>query len=64
MRYSEVVKKLCKAGWVEVRVCGSHHQFKHVRSVYVVTVPKHSGKDVSIGVIKRIEGITGLSLLR
>ncbi len=64
MRYREVVKALKKNRWVEVRSTGSHHQFRNPDSCFVVTVPCHKDKDISIGVLKNIERTTGLSLRR
>ncbi|MBQ9885435.1 MAG: type II toxin-antitoxin system HicA family toxin [Lachnospiraceae bacterium] len=64
MRYREVVKKLRKAGWYEVRQNGSHHQFTHAECGYVVTVAEHGGKDIPKGTLEAIEKSTGLSLKR
>lgn len=64
MTFREVKKVIANDGWVLVRVCGSHHQFKKSCSPYTITVPNHGNKDISIGVIKDIEKKTGLSLKR
>lgn len=60
----KVIKAMKNVGWYEVRVDGSHHQFAHKDFPYVVTVPVHSGKDLSLVVLKNIEKGTGLSLRR
>ena len=62
MIYREVVKVIVKAGWREVRVNGSHHQFKHPGYAKLVSINEHRGKDLSPGVIDSIEKVTGLSL--
>ena len=62
MCFKDVEKKLRDAGWKVVRTNGSHKQFKHPDKEYVITVPDHGKKDISIGVIKNIEKGTGLSL--
>jgi predicted RNA binding protein YcfA (HicA-like mRNA interferase family) len=53
------MKMLTKAGWVEVRVRGSHHQFKHPRHKEVITVP-HPKKDLPIGTVNGILKVAGL----
>jgi len=47
------------AGWVEVRVNGSHHHFKHQDSPHLVTIVAPR-KDNPVGYLKRIEKLTGL----
>lgn len=64
MRYREVVKVLKKNGWFEVRCNGSHHQFKHKDHSNTVPVPDKGSKDIPIGTLDSIEGMTGLSLRR
>jgi predicted RNA binding protein YcfA (HicA-like mRNA interferase family) len=58
---TDVIRALTNAGWVLVRVKGDHHHFKHPENPAIVTVP-HPKKDLSIGVLKSIERITGLKL--
>lgn len=64
MKAREVIRVLKSNGWYEVRVKGSHHQFANPEFSYVVTVPVHAGKDISIGVLRSIEVGTGLSFVR
>ena len=45
MRSRDVIKKLRAAGWYEVRVKGSHHQFRHSIWPGLVTVP-HPDSDL------------------
>ena len=60
MNYRNIRKVLVSAGWIEVRVSGSHHQYRHPEYKDVVTVPCHGGKDISKGVLGRIQKVTGL----
>jgi predicted RNA binding protein YcfA (HicA-like mRNA interferase family) len=56
----EVIKKLQVEGWREVRVNGSHHILqKDGRSV---PVPVHRGRELGIGLIRKIEKQTGVKL--
>ena len=55
----DVIRQLRAAGWTLVRVKGDHHHFKHGRNPAIVTVP-HPKRDLSVGVLKTIERITGL----
>lgn len=64
MTYRTVVKELENAGWVLVRIHGSHHQFKNPAFIELVTVPCHGGHDLSIGVVRNIQKVTGLSFER
>jgi predicted RNA binding protein YcfA (HicA-like mRNA interferase family) len=57
----EVIRLLEAAGWTLVRVKGDHHHFKHPRNPAIVTVP-HPKRDLSIGVLKSIQRITGIRL--
>jgi predicted RNA binding protein YcfA (HicA-like mRNA interferase family) len=54
-----VIRQLQVAGWILVRVKGDHHHFKHDEIPAIVTVP-HPKRDLSLGVLKSIERITGL----
>jgi len=54
-----LIKELELAGWVLVRVKGSHHQFKHPQHKLPITVP-HPKKDLGIGLVKAIKRQAGL----
>ena len=58
----EVIQVRQAAGWILVRGKGDHHHFKHDSTPAILTVP-HPKRDLSIGVLKSIERITGLKLL-
>lgn len=62
--FKNIERKITADGWTLVRITGSHYQYKKAGSPLTVVVPNHSGRDVSIGVIKNLEKITGLSLMR
>lgn len=60
MKSADLIKDLRKAGWMEVRARGSHHQFSHPdRPGAVVTVP-HPKKDLGKGLVKAIRKQAGL----
>lgn len=61
MRSAEVIKKLEKAGWTEVRQSGSHKQFRHPTLPGTVTVP-HPKAEMAIGTLKSIEKQSGVKL--
>ncbi|MGN6270881.1 MAG: type II toxin-antitoxin system HicA family toxin [Sphingomonas sp.] len=61
MRSREIIKKLEKAGWVEVRQSGSHKQFRHPTRPGTVTAP-HPNAEMAIGTIRSIEKQSGISL--
>ncbi|MFS8367747.1 type II toxin-antitoxin system HicA family toxin [Acetobacter oryzifermentans] len=48
-----------KAGWTEIRVRGSHHQFRHPNHPHTVTVP-HPKKDLGKGLVAAIKKQAGL----
>ncbi|HWE44280.1 MAG TPA: type II toxin-antitoxin system HicA family toxin [Gemmatimonadaceae bacterium] len=61
MNSREVIEALEADGWAEVRVKGSHHQFKHPKRKGTVTVP-HPEKDFPTGTLKSIERQSGVKL--
>lgn len=61
MRSRDIIKKLEKAGWVEVRQSGSHKQFRHPERAGTVTVP-HPKAEMAIGTIRSIEKQSGVPL--
>lgn len=64
MNFKKIEKIILADGWVLVRVCGSHYQFKKPGVEKNVVIPNHGNKDISIGVLKNLEKTTGLSLRR
>ena len=61
MKSRDVIKKLKKAGWAEVRQEGSHKQFKHPTAKGTVTVPNPKS-DLGVGTLKSIEAQSGIKL--
>ena len=49
----EVVARLERLGFVEVRQRGSHKQFRHADG-RVTTVPMHAGRDISPTLVRQI----------
>jgi predicted RNA binding protein YcfA (HicA-like mRNA interferase family) len=49
----EVVARLGRLGFVEVRQRGSHKQFRHADG-RVTTVPMHPGRDISPTLLRQI----------
>jgi len=49
----EVVARLERLGFVEVRQRGSHKQFRHADG-RVTTVPMHAGRDISPTLLRQI----------
>jgi len=63
MKSRDVIRKISAAGWFEVRIKGSHHQFKHGTRRGVVTVP-HPESDLPKGTLRSIERQSGVKLAR
>jgi predicted RNA binding protein YcfA (HicA-like mRNA interferase family) len=49
----DIIGRLKQDGWVEVRIVGSHHVFKHPVTKDTVTVP-HPKKDLGKGLVHAI----------
>jgi predicted RNA binding protein YcfA (HicA-like mRNA interferase family) len=49
----EVIARLLRLGFVEVRQRGSHKQFRHADG-RATTVPMHAGRDISPGLLRLI----------
>ena len=62
--FRAIEKKITTDGWVLVRTTGSHCQFKKEGIPKTVVIPNHGGQNISIGIFKQVEKITGLSLRR
>lgn len=54
MKYSELLRLLKKAGWVETRQAGSHKIMKHPKKREQLTVPFHASKEIGKGLLKAI----------
>lgn len=49
----DIVRRLREDGWVEIRIRGSHHVFKHPGFSHVITV-MHPQKDLGKGLVHKI----------
>jgi predicted RNA binding protein YcfA (HicA-like mRNA interferase family) len=58
---ADVIRALGRDGWVEIRVRGSHHHFKHWFKLGIVTVP-HPRKDLPVGTLASLERQAGIKL--
>lgn len=61
MRSAEVIRRIGKAGWIEVRQTGSHKPFRHATLPGTVTVT-HPKSEMAIGTLKSIERPSGVRL--
>ena len=59
MKSREVIQMLLNDGWQQVRVKGSHMQFRHPVKKGTVTVP-HPKKDLPLGTFNSIKKQTQL----
>ncbi|MGB9792677.1 MAG: type II toxin-antitoxin system HicA family toxin [Thermacetogeniaceae bacterium] len=55
----ELIRMIQEAGWVLVRVSGSHYQFKHPTKPGLVTIP-HPRKNLPLKTVKNILRQAGL----
>lgn len=62
LRAREVVARLERFGFVEVRQRGSHKQFRHADG-RATTVPFHAGRDISPLLLRQIARDVGLTLV-
>jgi predicted RNA binding protein YcfA (HicA-like mRNA interferase family) len=60
MKVGEVIKLLEGDGWVQVRMKGSHRQFKHAAKRGVVTVAGKASLEVPPGTLNNILKQAGL----
>ena len=60
MKVRDVLKLIENDGWYQVRMRGSHRQFKHATKSGLVTVPGKPGDDLAIGTYNSILRQAGL----
>lgn len=60
MKVRDVLKLLENDGWSQVRMRGSHRQFKHPTKRGLVTVPGKPGDELAIGTYNSILRQAGL----
>ena len=54
MKIRDVIKLIESDGWFQVRVKGSHRQYKHSAKIGLVTVPGKPGDDIAPGTMNSI----------
>jgi predicted RNA binding protein YcfA (HicA-like mRNA interferase family) len=59
MKSKDLIRAVRKAGWVEERIVGSHHIFKHPGKPGYITVP-HPKKELGAGLVHKLEKQAGL----
>ena len=50
----ELIRRLVKDGWYQVRQSGSHAIYRHHKKKAQLTVPVHPGKEVPRGTASRL----------
>ena len=60
MKVREVIERIEKDGWVQIRMRGSHRIFQHSIKSGNVLVAGNPGNDVPIGLLKQIFKQAGL----
>lgn len=60
MKCDELLKKLKKAGWRQIRQKGSHKILRNEESPETIVLPYHRGKEVPTGTANRILKQAGL----
>ncbi|QUS38996.1 type II toxin-antitoxin system HicA family toxin [Tardiphaga alba] len=49
----DIIRRLESDGWIETRVAGSHHVFKHPKTGETLVIP-HPKKDLGKGLVRAI----------
>lgn len=60
MKCDELLKKLKKAGWREIRQSGSHKLLRKEGSSESIVFPYHRGKEIPTGTANRIMKQAGI----
>ena len=60
MKVRDVIRLIEADGWYQVRVRGSHRQFKHAAKRGLVTMPGHLGDDLATGTLNSVLRQAGL----
>ena len=60
MKVRDVIRLIKADGWYQVRLRGSHRQFRHPEKRGLVTVAGHSGDELAIGTLGNIRRQAGL----
>ena len=61
MKYTELIRKLKRNGWIEIRQSGGHIMKQHPdKSGIQLTVPNHSNREIGKGLQKKIMKQAGI----
>ncbi|ADJ29348.1 type II toxin-antitoxin system HicA family toxin [Nitrosococcus watsonii] len=60
MKVKELIKLIEADGWVQIRMKGSHRQFRHPTKVGIVTVSGKASVDIPVGTLKNALKQAGL----
>jgi len=60
MKVRDLIRAIESSGWVQMRVKGSHRQFKHPTRPGLVTVAGHPNDDIPPGTLNSIMKQAGL----
>ena len=60
MKVGEFVRMLERDGWYRVRQSGSHAIYRHPTKPGLLSVPVHHGRDIPLGLLKRLLRDAGL----
>lgn len=61
LKAKEVIKKLKKLGFTGPYPGGKHVRMVHREKGIIIPIPRHKGKDVSVGLIREIIKEAGIS---
>jgi predicted RNA binding protein YcfA (HicA-like mRNA interferase family) len=59
MTAKQVIERLTREGWSDVRQSGGHKIFKHPVRMEIVVVPVHPGRDIPAGTLADIKRKAG-----
>jgi predicted RNA binding protein YcfA (HicA-like mRNA interferase family) len=60
MKVRDAIRLIEEDGWYQVRMKGSHRQFKHPTKPGLVTIPGRPNDDLAIGTLNSIRKQAGL----
>lgn len=60
LKVRDVIRLIERDGWVQVRISGSHRQFRHPTKRGTVTIAGHPARDMPLGTMKSVMKQAGL----
>jgi len=54
MKSNEILRKIKKAGWYQVRQTGSHVILAHNDYKYTISLPSHGAKEMATGTAQKL----------